>query len=434
MSSISSDQSETIQYDFTGDIIKDQYLIIKEIGSGAYATVWLTYDLNTKTFYALKIQNAEDFDEGIKEVELFKKVRDTKCKFINNMLYHFIHEKEDDEYVCMLFNLMSGSIFDIIRKGRYARGFSMDIVKDIIYQTLVALYVTHNKLKLIHTDIKPENILLYGINNDIKELLCQFASFKFEETLKKNKKKYRKSRTNPVKKTIDDLLTHLDIELDSDESSGDISDNSSSIISLSSEESDISEKSFYDENQILIDDELISNPKVCLSDYGSCCFLESNSQREVQTRYYRAPEVILGYPYDEKIDVWSIGCTVYEFITGKTLFSPSKNENLTRNRKHLHDIYSILGKIPNHMVDNCKKRSEFFRQNGLLKGVSKLNYVPLPIFLYNSMKDKIDTSTNEFLELVQFLEKCLELDPTDRFSVEECLQHPWLDSCYQKYN
>ena len=191
MSSISSDQSETIQYDFTGDIIKDQYLIIKEIGSGAYATVWLTYDLNTKTFYALKIQNAEDFDEGIKEVELFKKVRDTKCKFINNMLYHFIHEKEDDEYVCMLFNLMSGSIFDIIRKGRYARGFSMDIVKDIIYQTLVALYVTHNKLKLIHTDIKPENILLYGINPVItadKTVKDVFKINVFQDQLIKDKK------------------------------------------------------------------------------------------------------------------------------------------------------------------------------------------------------------------------------------------------------
>ena len=85
------------------------------------------------------------------------------------------------------------------------------------------------------------------------------------------------------------------------------------------------------------------------------------------------------------------------------------------------------------MVENCKKRSEFFRQNGLLKGVSKLNYVPLPVFLYNSMKDKVDTSTEEFITLVHFLEKTLELDPTNRFSVEECLQHPWLDSCYRKY-
>jgi len=428
MSSISSDGSDTIQYNFTGDVIKDTYLILNKIGSGAYASVWLTYDLKKKTFYALKIQNGEDYDEGIEEVELFKQIRNIKCKYINNMLCNFIYEKNDEEHVCMLFNLMAGSIFDITRRGKYARGFPVDVVKDIIYQTLIALYFTHEKLNLIHTDIKPENILLSGTHNDIKDIIYKFQRFDFESTFKKNKKRYRKSKTNPLRKTINDLVNYLEINNDEESSmSSDESDSESTLIDISSD-SDDSQDTCYDEHQLLIDEELIMNPDVCLSDYGSCCNIQNNNQKEIQTRYYRAPEVILGCPYNEKVDVWSIGCTVYELITGQTLFEPTKSHNISRNRKHLHDIYCRLGKIPDSMVEDSRRKSEFFRHNGLLKGISKLNYIPLPLFLYEKMKNKLDTGDDDFIYLVDFIEKCLELDPNNRFSVEECINHEWFAS------
>jgi len=45
----------------------------------------------------------------------------------------------------------------------------------------------------------------------------------------------------------------------------------------------------------------------------------------VQSRFYRAPEVILRIPYNTKVDLWSLGCIVAELFTGEPLF-PGKNE------------------------------------------------------------------------------------------------------------
>lgn len=46
------------------------------------------------------------------------------------------------------------------------------------------------------------------------------------------------------------------------------------------------------------------------------------------SRYYRAPEIIIGYPYDYGIDTWSIACTLYEMYTGEFLFTGRNNSDI----------------------------------------------------------------------------------------------------------
>lgn len=57
------------------------------------------------------------------------------------------------------------------------------------------------------------------------------------------------------------------------------------------------------------------------------------------SRFYRAPEIILGMPYDYAIDMWSIGCTLYELYTGKILFAGDSNNQM------LKAIMEIRGKF-----------------------------------------------------------------------------------------
>eukprot|EP00479_Gromia_sphaerica_P010644 TRINITY_DN495_c0_g1_i2.p3 TRINITY_DN495_c0_g1~~TRINITY_DN495_c0_g1_i2.p3 ORF type:complete len:81 (-),score=16.11 TRINITY_DN495_c0_g1_i2:134-376(-) len=64
----------------------------------------------------------------------------------------------------------------------------------------------------------------------------------------------------------------------------------------------------------------------------------------VCSRYYRAPEIMLGCPYGPPADVWSIGCVLAELFTGKILY---KGQN---NNAMLHKIIELRGKFPNKIL------------------------------------------------------------------------------------
>ena len=59
-----------------------------------------------------------------------------------------------------------------------------------------------------------------------------------------------------------------------------------------------------------------SRAQVKVIDFGSSCFEDDHLSTYVQSRSYRAPEVMLGCPYDNKIDIWSLGCIIAELWTG----------------------------------------------------------------------------------------------------------------------
>jgi serine/threonine protein kinase len=72
----------------------------------------------------------------------------------------------------------------------------------------------------------------------------------------------------------------------------------------------------------------ISETQVKVIDFGSSCFIHDHLSSYVQSRSYRAPEVILGCKYDYKIDIWSLGCIVAELFTGNVLFQNDSIQSL----------------------------------------------------------------------------------------------------------
>ena len=96
---------------------------------------------------------------------------------------------------------------------------------------------------------------------------------------------------------------------------------------------------------------------VKIIDFGSSCFHFKSGFTYVQSRYYRAPEILLGLPYDHAVDMWSFGCIIAELYTGRPLF-PAIDEN-----ELLEFFTLIIGRVPHHMIHNAKKRHKFFHRD-----------------------------------------------------------------------
>lgn len=149
-----------------GDLFLQRYHVIRKIGWGHFSTVWLCWDLEDKRYVALKIvKSAVNFTETAKdEIKILKAVRDTdpvdpKRNKTVQLLNDFKISGVNGTHVCMVFEVLGHNLLKLIIKSQY-RGIPYDNVKTIIRQVLEGLDYLHTKCQIIHTDIKPENVLL----------------------------------------------------------------------------------------------------------------------------------------------------------------------------------------------------------------------------------------------------------------------------------
>lgn len=100
-----------------------------------------------------------------------------------------------------------------------------------------------------------------------------------------------------------------------------------------------------------------SRCEIKVIDLGSSCFQTDHLCSYVQSRSYRAPEVILGLPYDQKIDIWSLGCILAELCSGNVLF---QNESLATL---LARVVGIIGPIMPDMILKGREAHKYFTKN-----------------------------------------------------------------------
>lgn len=174
--------------------------------------------------------------------------------------------------------------------------------------------------------------------------------------------------------------------------------------------------------------------KIC--DLGSASDASENEiTRYLVSRFYRAPEIILGMPYDFGIDVWSIGCTLFELYTGKILFTGRSNNQMLRA------IMECRGKFGHKIL----RKAEFGRQHfdDLLnfRSIEKdkltgkdvvriLNFTKptrdLRARLMANSKDLGEGEIKELGSFVDLLDRCLNLNPEKRCTPAEALRHPFI--------
>lgn len=77
----------------------------------------------------------------------------------------------------------------------------------------------------------------------------------------------------------------------------------------------------------------------------------------MQSRYYRAPEIVLGCPYDAAIDMWSAACTIFELYTGKILFQGKNNNDM------LKLMMALKGRFPFRILKKGQFSNKYFDNN-----------------------------------------------------------------------
>lgn len=115
---------------------------------------------------ALKIvKSAKHYTEtALDEIKLLEKIVKTNPsatgrKYVVELLDHFIHQGPNGSHVCMVFEVLGENLLSMIKRYRN-QGIPVHLVQQILYQVLMGLDYMHRECGIIHTDLKPENVLV----------------------------------------------------------------------------------------------------------------------------------------------------------------------------------------------------------------------------------------------------------------------------------
>ncbi|OHT06171.1 CMGC family protein kinase [Tritrichomonas foetus] len=153
---------------------------------------------------------------------------------------------------------------------------------------------------------------------------------------------------------------------------------------------------------------------VKIIDFGSSCFVGHQRYEYIQSRFYRAPEVILGIKYGPPMDIWSFGCIIIEMMIGKPIF-PGNDEH-----EQLEMLMEVFGAPPNEILQQCSRRHEFFTNEGKLRPPKE-----------RRRRRPVGSTTLQQLThipdslLIDLLSKCFEWDQKKRITASDALNHPW---------
>merc|ERR1712141_937418 len=315
-----------------------RYEVLKVIGKGSFGQVVKAYDHKCHLHVALKmVRNEKRFhrqaQEEIRILEHLRKQDKDNSYNIIHMFDHFVFRS----HTCITFELLSINLYELIKKNKF-QGFSLQLVRKFAHSLLQCLDLLYRN-KIIHCDMKPENVLL-------------------------------KQQGRSGIKVID---------------------------------------------------------------FGSSCYEHQRVYTYIQSRFYRAPEVILGARYGMPIDMWSLGCILAELLTGYPLL-PGEDEG-----DQLSCIIELLGMPPQKLLDQSKRAKNFISSKGypryctvttLPDGTTVLNGgrsrrgkprgPPGSRELQTALKGCDDPM---FLD---FIRRCLEWDPVTRMTPNAALRHGWL--------
>ena len=180
-----------------GEVLINRYVIIQKLGWGHFSTVWLSKDLKYNTYVALKIQRSASqyleaaFDEveildqcssywmkpeWLKSLKDYYKENPEKLSNITGndcycvqLLNCFLHHGPHGKHFVTVFEILSCNLLEVIKRYNY-KGAPLPIVRVMTRQCLMGLDYLHRMCKVIHTDLKPENVNLCLTDEELNQI------------------------------------------------------------------------------------------------------------------------------------------------------------------------------------------------------------------------------------------------------------------------
>jgi serine/threonine-protein kinase SRPK3 len=199
-----------------------KYTVVRKLGWGHFSTVWLSKDNTTGKHVALKVvRSAAHYTEtALDEIKLLKKVVDANKNHpgrahVVSLLDSFNHKGPHGMHVCMVFEVLGENLLGLIKRWNH-RGIPMPLVKQITKQVLLGLDYLHRECGIIHTDLKPENVLIEI--GDVEQIVKTYV--KEDETKEKDDRRNgggrRRRRTlitgsQPLPSPLNASFSHSDL-------------------------------------------------------------------------------------------------------------------------------------------------------------------------------------------------------------------------------
>ncbi|KAL8862352.1 MAG: hypothetical protein Q9178_001361 [Gyalolechia marmorata] len=447
-----------------GETFKDgKYIVVRKLGWGHFSTVWLSRDTVTGRHVALKVvRSAAHYTEtAIDEIKLLQKIVQSNPnhpgkKHVVSLLDSFEHKGPNGVHVCMVFEVLGENLLGLIKRWNH-RGIPMPLVKQITKQVLLGLDYLHRECGIIHTDLKPENVLIEI--GDVEQIVKTFVKDEPKLDDKEDNRNGRRRRRTLITGS-QPLPSPLNASFNSsfDTLRGGHSHSSLNQVMTESPTSTTPPKSMRDllgikdsapgssgnggngddaqkqrektadvltENISGISLNKTGSPKsksqeeidtamdtisVKIADLGNACWVGHHFTNDIQTRQYRSPEVILGAKWGASTDVWSMSAMVFELITGDYLFDPQSGTKYGKDDDHIAQIIELLGKFPRSLYLSGKWSQEIFNRKGELRNIHRLRLWGLG----DVLREKYHFSVEEAKRIADFLTPMLELEPSQR--------------------
>ncbi|RDL34660.1 Uncharacterized protein BP5553_07788 [Venustampulla echinocandica] len=354
-----------------GEVIKEQYQVVGKLGFGSTSTAWLARDMNGRRYVMLKIfvQASSMGQQVDHELKMYRRMEQSPKghpgrEAVRTLLDTFYIDGPEDKHRCLVHPPLWESVLTFLRRNPVER-LPSAVMAFVLQRLFLALDYLHTECQIIHTDIKADNIML-GMNDD-----SVFSDFEEKEL----------QRPVPRK------------------------------------EVDIDGRTIYMSRDLRIPNDL-GAPVLC--DFGSAVLGDQYHSEFIQPNIYRAPEVILGVPWTYSVDIWNVGCMIWDIYEGGSLFTGQDPEfQKYRSRAHLADIINLLGPPPPSLIAQGELKEKFFsgdfRTENLLKG-----QVPL------EERETTLEGEEEREAFLRLMRKMLQWEPGKRSSAKELGGDEWI--------